>query len=1081
MAVKNLKYKLGIDVGVASLGLAIVEVDNAGNEKRVIQGYVRTWSVPEGGEARRLARSQRRIIDRKQSRLKRLSKIFLDYGFGHPIKKLPKELLDKSPIKLRAKAIGEKISIDELQRVILHMAKHRGSNAFDPEQLANDESDNGDSESRITLAGIKALEKEMKEKNFQTYGQYLRWREKRGFPTRINQEKTGNQKYAYYPSRALLKEEFNLIWGTQKGYHDGLTDSFKEKLEQELFLQREIKLPPPGNCPYIQTEERLPRTSRLFHIRRIYEEVNNLRFFDRDLNELPYSREQRDNLVTWLMDGNDLTKTKIKSICDLKHTTKINFERVKTRDKIAKYPFSKKDISGQWMEIGDSLQDQILAILCSYHKNRKARIRSEISRVATLDEKTIARLLTIKENNSLQGYGRMGLTATKFIIEELKSDHTLSSREAEDRAGLKHAMTYDGVIYERLPYYGEILTGHTLKPVWVSRKKPTDQPPNTNQYEEKHGRIPNPVVHVALNQIRHTVNAIIDEYGVPWEIYIELARDLAMNQEARSVYESTIRKNTRLNDDIRKKLIEIDVNPTRHNIQKYKLWEGQGYTCIYTGHCISLTQLYEGEVEIDHLLPYSKTIDDSMMNKVVCFKDANAYKNNRTPYEAFGDNENPKYDWSGIIGRIESFPQGKQDRFLENALTRFQDNPDYWPNRFANDNSYIARVTGQYLTSLYGKPGSVVSVSSRMIGLLRHGWGLNKVLNNKEENIKRRDDHRHHFIDALVVAFAKRSIIKEIQTSARRCEQANSAKFVDKISTPMGMESENFVTCIRDIAKKVQITRKQDHSRHGQLHEDTLRGIAFNSSARDDDKSYVSRTKVKLANFNTLDELKKKRFRDTLPNRHEIEIAKANLAKIKTQMEELCIEAENVLLEEKQRHENQGLKGPKITSGTIYNKAVKLSGEKEMSQSFLYYENLKLTNIRREGNRFIGGYIGGRNHRMDIYKDKQGRVKWQVISMMEANDNSFIPEAEKKGSTFIWSAHKDDTLLINNPDNQTERIRVTVMKIKDGKMGVVMSSDARDGRGRQLWEKGLRFYESHQAQRIITDYLGNITYRYPKL
>ena len=297
MAVKNLKYKLGIDVGVASLGLAIVEVDNAGNEKRVIQGYVRTWSVPEGGEARRLARSQRRIIDRKQSRLKRLSKIFLDYGFGHPIKKMPKELLDKSPIKLRAKAIGEKISIDELQRVILHMAKHRGSNAFDPEQLANDESDNGDSESRITLAGIKALEKEMKEKNFQTYGQYLRWREKRGFPTRINQEKTGNQKYAYYPSRALLKEEFNLIWGTQKGYHDELTDSFKEKLEQELFLQREIKLPPPGNCPYIQTEERLPRTSRLFHIRRIYEEVNNLRFFDRDLNELPYSREQRDNLA----------------------------------------------------------------------------------------------------------------------------------------------------------------------------------------------------------------------------------------------------------------------------------------------------------------------------------------------------------------------------------------------------------------------------------------------------------------------------------------------------------------------------------------------------------------------------------------------------------------------------------------------------------------------------------------------------------------------------------------------------------------------------------------------------------------
>ncbi|MCY4308160.1 MAG: hypothetical protein OXC57_07800 [Rhodobacteraceae bacterium] len=142
------KYNLGIDVGVASLGLAVIEIDKEENVIGVKEGFVRTWSAPVGGETRRLARSQRRMIDRKQMRLRRLAQIFLKNGIGFPHNDIPKYLLDKSPLKLRAKAVNEKIDLEELQRIILHMAKHRGSSAFDGR-------DNDEKDTLLTKEGIK--------------------------------------------------------------------------------------------------------------------------------------------------------------------------------------------------------------------------------------------------------------------------------------------------------------------------------------------------------------------------------------------------------------------------------------------------------------------------------------------------------------------------------------------------------------------------------------------------------------------------------------------------------------------------------------------------------------------------------------------------------------------------------------------------------------------------------------------------------------------------------------------------------------------------------------------------------------
>lgn len=278
VATSGLRYRLGIDVGVASLGIAIVELGHSAKSTAhefpigIVGGSVRTWPLPEGAAERRQKRGMRRNIERRERRLDRLSELLAENGLGHPRKDVPKELLDKSPIKLRAKASREKVELDELSRALLHIARHRGSNAFRESDIKDAK------EARQTAEAIKTLRQEMKTRGFSTYGQFLRWREKKNLPIRINQTKTAESKdgYAFYPSREILQEEFHTIWDKQVEYHPTvLTATLKDDVEDELFFQRAITSPPPGKCPYYLDENRIARASRLFQIRRIYEEVNH--------------------------------------------------------------------------------------------------------------------------------------------------------------------------------------------------------------------------------------------------------------------------------------------------------------------------------------------------------------------------------------------------------------------------------------------------------------------------------------------------------------------------------------------------------------------------------------------------------------------------------------------------------------------------------------------------------------------------------------------------------------------------------------------------------------------------------------
>ncbi|MYF46742.1 MAG: hypothetical protein F4223_09890 [Rhodobacteraceae bacterium] len=206
-----------------------------------------------------------------------------------------------------------------------------------------------------------------------------------------------------------------------------------------------------------------------------------------------------------------------------------------------------------------------------------------------------------------------------------------------------------------------------------------------------------------------------------------------------------------------------------------------------------------------------------------------------------------------------------------------------------------------------------------------------------------------------------------------------------------------------------------------------------------------------------------------------------NLNVVQNKVEGFCEKARLELEAEAIQNKNHGKKVRTITETLVYKRAIDLMKKKTIPCYYWDFKEQKLVNVVREGNRFNGGYLSGRNHRMDFYQDNKGKINWQIITMFEANDVAFVPESERAGNSLLWSAHKDDILLLDDPDNLNNRVRMIVVKIKDGRMGVVKCTDARDARNRSLLEMGLKFFKDQRAQRIITNHLGEPTYFFPML
>jgi CRISPR-associated endonuclease Csn1 len=840
-------YRLALDLGTNSIGWCAYALEKEKDVKKpasIMDMGVRIF--PDGrnpkdgssnAEERRGARSMRRNHDRFIGRRNRLLKVLAECGLMPEAEEGRRQLCLLDPYALRVRGLEEELTPYELGRALFHLNQRRGFKS-------NRKSDAKESDTGIIKTALQEQREKIRERGARTFGEflYLRREEGRSTRSRLHTRTSVNEKgkekeeeyYEIYPARDDLEYEFDFLWQQQARYHaDLLSDNACDKIKEIIFYQRPLKAPPIGRCTFERGEERAPKALPAVQMLRIYQELNHLQVIDpkKNYSSRPLTLEERDTLAMMLTKpkgrkkGNaEIAFKAMRKKLKLGAHTVFSHEsekRTKLEGDTTTALMTHEDRFGKrWYDISDEEQERI--VLRLLHEPDEEKLIKELMAAWDLDRDHAEAVACTPLPDK---HGRLGITATNKVLRQLTRE-VIPYSEAVVRAGYKsHSQFASGEARNRLPYYGEVLERHVVPdPEWEGHPAAT--------LDKRFGKVTNPTVHIAMNQLRKVVNEVIKLHGKPAEINIEVLRELKNSLEIKKEINKKQAENQRINDECADRLRnEFDLPVNRDNIQRLRLWMELGsanQVCVYTGENISANILFTDEIEIDHILPFSRTFDDSMGNKVLCIRRANRDKSNQTPFEAWGETDR----WTDILERSKVLPGNKRWRFGEDAMERFLKDNDFIARQLT-DTQYIARLARAYLACLYpaGQEHRVGCIPGRLTGMFRHNLGLNDLLDEinparKESNIirgeKNRADHRNHTVDALVVGLMDRVFLKRAATLSAREDRASVNRMLEGFGEPWpGFRAE-----AKEALAKVIVSHKPDHGIAGELHNDTAYGFS---------------------------------------------------------------------------------------------------------------------------------------------------------------------------------------------------------------------------------------------------------------
>jgi len=861
-----MQWRLGIDLGTNSLGWAAIELAGTDPDSwhpvGILASGARIFSDgrdPKSKQSlavdRREARAMRRRRDRFQQRQRALMKYLVADGLfpSDPVERKALAMLD--PFELRARALEKELSLREIGRAIWHLNQRRGFKS-------NRKTDKPDDDAGKVAVGVERLRTAMADAGADTFGQWLHMRrqpdeehpEGLSVRTRLRAEAGEDAKgtgYDFYPGRALIEEEFNAIWATQAPHHpDVLTDEVRDRLFEIVFHQRPLKAPQIGTCTLVQGETRLAKAHPLFQRRRLLEELNALRIVRAGQVAERLTPEQRDLLFVKLKDKAKVSFESLRKVLKLDDDARFNKESENRRelkgDEVAAVMGAKTRFAGRWAHLSVEEQAEIVERLEDAESDAQiAGFRVWVGEIYGLSD---AQTAAIAAARLPQGHGRFGSTATSKLIEALRDGRDADGRvvvysEAVDVAGLGHHSDFrTGEVHDALPYYGAVLERHIMPGTG-----------DASDLEEKRvGKLTNPTVHIGLNQLRRTVNRLIERFGLPTQIAVELARELKLTEDEKDERNRENRRNREDAERRSRKLLGLDAagnqigrkiaDDTGANRALLKLWEeldGDNVlsrACVYTGRQISIDMLFNGEAEVDHILPFAATLDDSNGNKIVCVREANRAKGKQSPFKKWGDGP----EWAAIAERASRLPKNKRWRFEPDAMQRFDKDGGFLARQLI-DTQYLARLARDYLSSLYPEtgPGSgrVWVSPGRLTEMVRRKLGLNTVLNDHNyggDKPKNRLDHRHHAIDAIVIAIVDRPLLNLVS----RISGQQGADGREKIEIPPPWDG--FRGDVYDAVQAIVVSHRPDHgtaghgvrSTAGRLHEATAYGLTGEVDAK---------------------------------------------------------------------------------------------------------------------------------------------------------------------------------------------------------------------------------------------------------
>ena len=781
---------------------------------------------------RTVARTIRKGMDRYQLRREALKKVLREHGM------LPDEALIKLPLlelwELRARAAtpGEQLSLTELGRVLLHINQKRGYKHAKADEAAEAETKKGKETGYV--AQVKGRYQILKEKG-QTIGQHF------AGELRANQQTaprgvyyTYRIKEQVYPREAYIEEYDRIMAAQRVFYPELLTDALIGRIRDYIiFYQRPLKSCKQlvSFCEFEKKEKVIrvkhtnkegveefvektitigpkvaPKSSPIFQVCKVWESIHNIRLYHPDGTERKLEQEEKQKLFDYLQENDKLSLTVLRKELKIKPKDKLWCDKLLVNgiagnttaailrkvlkgyeqyEGLLRFNLTTRD-SHEVDEDGvirpiidESYQNEplyklwhILYSIEDREEMRSALIGQLGIKAEDLDNGLMDALYKI--DFVKQGYGNKSAKFICKLLPHLQEGKMYS--EAAEAAGMRHS---DSMTAQ------ERDERNLLEEIPLLQKNALRQP----------------VVEKVLNQMINLVNALKREHGEIDEVRVELARELKMSREEREKATKNNSSREKENKAIAERITEYGLTPTKSRIQKYRLWQESAESCIYCGKRVDVVQFLRGEeTEVEHIIPKSILFDDSLSNKACACRSCNQEKGNRFAMEYI-----QAKGWEqDYIERVDSLFQDKKISYSkrQRLLMLPKDLPEDFIERHLRLSQYISREAQGILR----KGIRLVSASEGGVtAKLRQLWGYDNILRDLNleryrsmgetedvtvehrdgestvERIKdwsKRKDHRHHAIDALVVACTRQSYIQRLNRVNAEADRQEMDAFI---------------------------------------------------------------------------------------------------------------------------------------------------------------------------------------------------------------------------------------------------------------------------------------------------------------
>ena len=772
------KTRLGLDLGIGSVGWCLYQTDEENNPERIIDLGSFVFDQIEDGKTgktenidRREKRSMRRQRRRRVRRLKDCRFLFLN-TFGIEFESIiANKSVKESPFEIKRKGLDQKLTKEELCVALYHYCKYRG---FKSNRKVDLQEKPKSAEDGKMLKGIADLRKEMasvsasNRPTFVTEMLLARNEGKSKYEKRLHNSSTD---YNLTVERSMYLAEIEYLLDTQIRF--GVIDEkFKNEYIKLFSRQRDFSEGPDASSKYhvdldkfigrceLDHQPRAPKESISARRFILLSALANLRyktvedtsaykgFTSEEIRAVEKMAIEKKN-VTYAnlfkflginvlqVKGLSISKKKYKKLVhDFKEEKGIEhdsyamtpeqseeFARFVKNETLKTVFFKNSDLyiglKGKLEKISEAktyVERPGAKASGSEAKAINERVDGFFDKVSEilLRNKTDERIKAACEEEGWPLPIVDAILECKDCTAVINLSLDICRKVAEP---LRNGKTYDKAL-EEIGYK------HSVKDRNGNGFGEVPHIPEINEALTKMGvRLTNPVVRHTLVQMRKVVNAVIDTYGCPDSFSIELARELKKNfQERMDVrneqlesQEGNIREKTEILEKFGPNFATI-TSVNRDALLRYKLYKQQGGYSPYTNQPIRIDKIFDGkEYQIDHILPYSRSFDDSFNNKVLVETFANQEKRSRTPLEWNYKNCEPLYAYL----RAHYLPIAKQNHLLAKEIS------DDFISKDLNDTSYLSRLTKQLIEFYLLPEGKFCqTVPGGVTSNLRKLWGI---------------------------------------------------------------------------------------------------------------------------------------------------------------------------------------------------------------------------------------------------------------------------------------------------------------------------------------------------------------------